>query len=279
MSAVSMSPYCFFNSKFIQKKDIYLHISDLSIGRGYGAFDFFPVVNRKVFRAEDYLTRFFHSCETLHLKIPYSKVEVNNIINQLIKKNQLQEAFVRLLITGGNSEDNYTIAMPNFIILIQENIPDRSEYWKKGATLISHPHLREIPHIKSINYITSISLKNKIQKYQATDVLYHHKGHILEGSRSNFFLIRENTLITPQEQILKGITRKCILEIAKADFDIEARNVKVEEIIKSEEAFTSSSGSKIVPIIKVDDQIISDGKIGKKTHHLMEKFRTYFERY
>ncbi len=267
-----MNPWCFFNGEFIREKSIFVHISDLSILRGYGAFDYFPVVKQQPFRLKDYLSRFFHSAKTLCLTIPHTQAEVAYIIRQIIEKNNVQEAAVKLLITGGYSNNSYTIGKPNFAVLLQEPVYAKGSFYEQGATLLLHEHQRELPYVKSINYISSIRLEQQMQRQNAVDVLYHYGGNILEASRANFFLIKGNILITAKDNILQGITRKTILEIAAENFQLSVRNVQTHEIAQAHEAFITGSGKRLMPIVKVGEQIINKGSVGAKTKYLMQEF-------
>jgi D-alanine transaminase/branched-chain amino acid aminotransferase len=193
-----MGEYFLLNGKIVRKGDAFLGITDLALLRGFGIFDFCRTQNGKPFLLDKYLNRFFNSAESIDLEIPYSKEFIRESIYQLIEKNGIVESGIRMVLTGGYTENGYAPGDPNFFILIEKiNFPDPS-YYEEGIKLILHEHQRELSHIKSINYLTPISIRKRVEKANAYDVLYHSNGKILEVSRSNIFIVKDNTIITPQ---------------------------------------------------------------------------------
>lgn len=108
--------YSFFNNEFLPIEKNLIHVSDLATQRGYGIFDFFKVVNGKPLFIEDYLTRFYKSAEVMSLTVSLSREELKKIIAELIQKNDVADAGIKMILTGGYSPDGYEIAKPNLII-------------------------------------------------------------------------------------------------------------------------------------------------------------------
>jgi len=135
---------------------------------------------------------------------------------------------------------------------------------------------RFLPETKTINYLPAIWLLPKLKTQGAIEPLYHFKGKILETARGNFFLVKNNTLITPKENILLGITRKYLIECARKNFEIEEREVTIEEIDTADEIFITGTSKHVLPVTQIDNKIIADGKPGVVTLRLMEAFnRSY----
>jgi branched-subunit amino acid aminotransferase/4-amino-4-deoxychorismate lyase len=107
------------------------------------------------------------------------------------------------------------------------------------------------------------------------DVLYHYQDQILEVSRSNFFIVRDEVLITPTNNVLHGVTRKTILELAEQEMKIEMRDIHKDELALADEAFLTGTTKRIMPVIRVDDLIIGKGSPGKWTKVLMNVFAEY----
>ena len=107
----------------------------------------------------------------------------------------------------------------------------------------------------------------------AADALFvNEREHVLEATRSNFFIFRGDTLITPRRGILMGITRNVVLELARGIFAIEERPILLEELALADEAFITSSSKEITPVVQIDDLIIRDGKPGPRTYQLEQLF-------
>jgi branched-subunit amino acid aminotransferase/4-amino-4-deoxychorismate lyase len=270
-----MNYYCYANGKFQRKNRIKVGISDLVMLRGYGVFDFMRTYHGQPFRINDYLYRFEGSAKGMKLKLPVGKKEIIRIVHLLLKKNKAGEKDfgIRLLLTGGYSLDSYLPAVkPNLFILI-EDLPLYPAWWsEKGIKLMTHEHSREMARVKTINYLTAINLADVRRKHHAQDTLYCYDGKILETTRNNFFLFHGNTLVTSSENVLQGITRKAVLELAKGKFKIEVRPVRMQELKTCTECFITGTTRGITPVVKVDNIKIAKGKVGKNTKELMNAF-------
>jgi branched-subunit amino acid aminotransferase/4-amino-4-deoxychorismate lyase len=263
-----MGEYFFLNGKIIKAEDAYLQITDLALLRGFGIFDFCRTQNGRPLLLERYLARFYNSASFVELNIPYSKENIKDVIYTLLKKNDFKEAGIRMVLTGGYTENGYLPGKPNFFILIEKiNFPDESLY-ANGIKLYFLEHQRELSHIKSINYLTPISIRNILKKEKAYDVLYHFNGNVLEVSRSNIFIIKDNRIITPIKNILPGITRSTVINLAKELYTVEEREIHVKEIFEAEEAFITGTTKKVLPVKEIDDHLIGTGKPGPVTRKL-----------
>ena len=122
-------------------------------------------------------------------------------------------------------------------------------------------------------------MQNWKKEEGAVEVLYINDGEVLECTTSNICLVKNRTLITPAENVLGGITKKVTLELAiEAGYNIEERIVYQDELKTADEVFITSSFKDIVPIVKVDDFQVADGKVGEVTKDLMQKFKTYINK-
>jgi D-alanine transaminase/branched-chain amino acid aminotransferase len=264
----------YFNHKFIEEEKAVLPISDLSIQRGYGVFDFFRTVNYEPLFLDDYLDRFFNSAAGLHLQPNHSKEEIKKIINKLTNKNMVPESGIKLILTGGCSSDGYTVGTsPNLIITQHLIQPISRAIFNAGVKVITQEHQRELPHIKSINYLMGVWLQQKVKQQRAADVLYHKQGIVSEFPRANVFIVtNDNKIVTPSTNILHGITRKKVLKLAAKNFKVVERKVNLMEIKNAAEVFMTSTTKRILPVKQVDDVIIGNGKAGPITTLLYKAF-------
>jgi D-alanine transaminase/branched-chain amino acid aminotransferase len=270
-----MGEYFLLNGEIVKNRDAFLGITDLALLRGFGIFDFCRTQNGKPLLLDKYLDRFFNSAQCIDLKIPYSKEFIKESIYQLLEKNGIIESGIRMVLTGGYTKNGYTPGDPNFFILIEKiNFPDPS-YYDKGIKLILHEHQRELSHIKSINYLTPISIRKKIEEAHAFDVLYHSNGKVLEVSRSNIFIVKNNTLITPQENVLKGITRATVIDLAKNNFPVEKRDIQIDELFQADEVFMTGTTKRVLPVRTIDDHIFIKDSLGKVTSTLKSLYQEF----
>lgn len=259
----------FINGRFIKEENTCLHISDLAIQRGYGVFDYCRTNNHIPVYIDDHIDRFIQSANLMHLQLPNSKQDLISIIHQLIRKNEIPQSGIRMLLTGGYSSDCYELIQPNLIILQHPLLLPKTGIFEKGIKVITHEYLREFPDAKTINYSMGIWLQQKIKESNAADVLYHQQGEVTELPRSNFFIVTEDdVLATPKKNILQGITRKKILELASKDFLVEERIITLRDIRTAKEAFMTSTTKRVLPIVQVDNAIIGNGQPGTVVNFL-----------
>ncbi len=256
----------FLNDQFLENKDASLNIMDLSIQRGYAAFDYLRTVNGEPLFLADHLDRFYASAEAMRLPLSKTKEELTGVINELIKMSSISQAGIRLILTGGYSPDAYNPAEPNLLITCNPQTLPSAEDVKKGVSIITFEYQRDLPQVKNINYMMAVWLQPMLREKKADDVLYYQNNMLTEFPRANLFIVtKENVLVTPAENILLGVTRKKLIKLAE-------RNISKEELYNSSEAFMSSTTKRILPIIKADGKEIGDGHPGKITKEFYKKF-------
>ncbi|MGB4123137.1 MAG: aminotransferase class IV [Bacteroidales bacterium] len=267
---------CFINNSFVPYRDATLHISDVGLQRGFGIFDYFISVNGAIPFFDDYLNRFYLSAEKLNLKVPFDRGDLKKKIYHLLNENKLAITGVKLLLTGGFADDLYTPTDPNFLI-INIPVPNYSDTYSDGIKLLLLDYVRYLPEVKTTFYLPALSLLPELKRIGALETLYHHKGIVYETTRANFFIIKNGVLITPSEGILKGITRKHVLKVARLQMKVEERIVKLDEIFDSDEIFITGTSKHILPVVNIDGKIIANGRPGTITNKLAQDFKAYYQ--
>lgn len=265
--------WTFINGDWTTEEKASLHVSDLSIQRGYGVFDFFRTADHQPLFIDDHLTRLQNSASALRLALSYSTTELKQIIEELIARNQLVTSGIRITVTGGYASDTYTISKPNIIItqapLVMDEVFDKN----KGIHLITEEYVRELPTVKSINYLMGVYLQQKVKDAGAADVLYVKDGIISELPRSNVFVVTQNNeLITADKNVLYGITRKHIIQLAKAFMEVKEQAVLLDDVLHAKEVFVSSTTKRLLPVFSVNGKKIADGHAGPVTADLYQRF-------
>ncbi len=255
--------YCFVNGEMSAVAEAHIGVSDLALLRGYGVFDFLAVRQGTPLFLDDYLMRFQRSAGVLGLQLPFPLAALRDMVWSLVEANGLEDAGIRLVLTGGYSEDGYAPASPNLIIL-EHYLPPKSEStWNQGIKMLSYAHQRELPEAKSINYLTGIQLLDLLKKEGASEALFHDNGWVRESARANFFIVTDQgKLVTPEKKILHGITRQRILQSAGYLIGIEARELALAEVYTAREAFITSTTKGNLPVVQIDNHRIGNGKPG-----------------
>lgn len=280
-----MNQYCFLNGEIVPMEEAKVSVLDIGLLRGYGIYDGIAAFNGKPFRFGDHWSRFVSGAHILNLNVPITEDGAKKKVEELLQKNgHTDRANIRFILTGGNTLNGieYDFEKPTFYIVTEKWEPLPKEFYTDGAKLVTYRNMRELAEYKTINYIKAVNLQNWRKEEKAVEILYTYDGEVLECATSNIFIVKNKTLITPVENILKGITRKVVLELAEQipakggpALGWEERPIREEELKTADEVFITSSFKDIVPIVKIDDFEVASGQVGGVTKDLMLKFEEY----
>jgi len=275
-----MKSYAYFNGKIKSIDKVKISPLDLGFIRGYGIFDVMRTQNGKPLLLNEHWRRFQNAAKELNLKIPINKNKCYELIRKLLKLNNFPESIIRIVLTGGISEDLFSLSgQETFLILAERfELLDKRIY-EKGASAVTLNFCRELPEIKTTNYLEAIRHQNFKDRHEAFEIIYVKNSEVLEASTSNIFIFKKNFLITPKDKILLGTTRNLIIKLAKNLFQIEEKKISEKELINASEVFLTATNKNIVPIIKIDGKNISSGKVGKNTKILMAKLLEFLKKY
>jgi branched-chain amino acid aminotransferase len=271
-----MSKLVYVNDRFLDQEKATISIHDLNVQRGYGIFDFFRLVGNRPLHLEEHLDRFFFSAQQLRLPVPKSREDLKLVIKELIWENEMPDSGLRIQLTGGEMHNGFTQLHPVLFISQIEFAAPSQHFLENGIKMVTYEHQRQLPQVKSIDYLMSIWLQPILAERIADELLYFSNGLIRESPRSNIFLVtQDGKLVTPGEQILKGISRKKVLEIANSHFTTEERDIHLDEIASAKEIFLTSTTKQILPVSKVDGMTIGDGRPGPATKKLSEQLTQF----
>jgi len=271
-----MSRLVNINGKFLQETAASISFQDVSVQRGYSVFDFFRLVRNQPLHLEDHLNRFFNSASEMRLPVPKTREEIKQLIHELVWENELPDSGIRIQLTGGEIADGSDFNAPSLIIS-QLAFPFPTQSMQdNGMHLLLHAHQRQLPQVKSTDYMMSIWLQPLLKENQADDFLYHNNGIITECPRSNFFMVSpEGKIVTPANNILKGITRMKVLMLASNYFQVEERDIHIDELQAATEAFITSTTKQIIPVTRINGKEVGNGQVGEVTKKLTTELRAY----
>lgn len=278
-----MTPLCYLNGKILPVSEACVNVYDIGLLRGFGIYEALMTHNRKPFMLADHMERFRRSTKRLALKIPVTDAEIESIIGELVERSipGEHEAIIRIILTGGTARDGieYDYDKPTFYILAEVFKSIADTYFTGGCSLIVYEEQRQFPESKTTNYIQAVVLQEERKKAGALEILYISNGKVLEAATSNFFIVKNAKIITAKSGILAGVTRKVTIDVARPHFEIEERDVSVPEMYDADEAFMTSSFKEVVPVVRVGDKIIGNGRVGDVTKRVMELFHEFVDQY
>lgn len=268
-----METLVYIHDQFIEGTKAHVSALDLSVLRGFGVMDYLRTYGGRPFRLKDHLERFIFSAEEFGLKVPKSVEEIEEIIEELLRSVSFGETSIKLVLTGGVSEDQLMPeGDPVFFAVAYPFRPFPDIYFEEGIKITTECYQRPFPKAKSIQYLPAIVALKKGEKKGAVDVLFHdEQGFLLETGTANFFALKEGKFITPRKGILEGITRKVVLEFE----DVKERAIHKSEIKSFEGVFLASSNKEIMPVIQIDNHIINNRVIPLRIQDLMKRFANH----
>ena len=282
------------NGNYINWEDAQVHILSHSHQRGSLIFGFIPIFdNEKVvslFRLNDHIDRLFNSCISAGIPLDYSSEEIHIAIKDTVRKNPGSK-FVKISVYISSIEVDVVPQDPFSTVAIaaydpQEDIISKNTQPFHSSKELSvwlekekHQRRSDIipPQIKIAgNYTSSMMAKWQARKNGYDEIiLTDENGFITEAPTSNVFLVNNDgdLLTAPEKDVLYGITRKSILDIAKNEgINIKVERIPLLELENAKEVFITSSSHLVCPVIKIDNKFVGNGVIGDLTARLKKRF-------
>lgn len=270
----------YIGGRWVHPHEATVSINDTAVLRAYSVFESLRTYDRRPFHLDDHLTRLYHSAQLIDLDIPYSREQITTIVREVIERNAYKHATIRIFVTGGETEDSILpTGKPMLVVLITPLGERDMQRFAQGSRVITTHLQRIMPEAKTNNYIAAVRALKEAARRNASDALFiNEQDHVLEATRSNFFIFRGDTLVTPRQGILIGVTRNVVLDLARGRFPVEERPILLEELARAGEAFITSSSKEILPVVQIDDLLINNGKPGPRTYELEHRFIDLVER-
>lgn len=277
-----MKQVSFIDGKILHGNDACVPVDDLGLQRGYAVFDYARAYHGKLFHVRDHLARFKHSAAALRLVLHYADDEIIDIARTLVREMAragVNDPGLRFLLTGGSAHASPLLENPRFILIAEELPTYPADMYTKGVKLATFEFQRDLSRVKTTNYMNAFRLEPLKSEAHAFSILYYWRNKVLECPRDNFFLVRGDTLVTPGDNVLQGITRRIVFDLARDLMKTEERDVEMEELDDADEAFISSTSMQVVPVVQIDDRRIGNGAVGGHTRAIMERFDEYVRNY
>lgn len=275
----------FLNGRLVDEKEAKVTVFDHGLLYGDGVFEGIRSYDGLVFKLKEHLDRLFESAEAIELTIPMSKEELTASIIKTLKTNKLKDAYIRLVVTRGVGDlglDPRKCKRPTVFIITDKIVLYPKEFYENGLEIVIVKTRRNIkealnPRIKSLNYLNNILAKIEAIRANVEEAIILSKdGYVAECTGDNIFIVKDGKLATPPADagILKGVTRLAVIELAKKDgIIVEEEMMRPEDLYAADECFLTGTAAEIVPVTKIDGNVIGDGRPGKITLTLLKAFR------
>lgn len=278
----------YIDGQFVPETEAKVSVFDHGFLYGDGVFEGIRSYNGKIFRLMDHIDRLYDSAKTIDMAVPVSKEEFADIIIETVRRNGLQDGYIRPIVTRGTGTmglDPRKCPNPTIICIAIEWGAMYGDLYEKGLTAVTVAVRRNSPdalppNVKSLNYLNNILAKIEAN-YKGGDeaIFFDAQGRISEGSGDNIFIVKNGTIYTPYTLTnLKGITRQVLIEIVET-LGIPLREVELGfyDLYTADEIIVTGTAAEIAPIVTVDGRSIGSGRPGPITKQIMAAFKTITE--
>ena len=283
-----MSQISYLNGTYVPHEEAFVHIDDRGLQFSDGVYEVVAFFNGKPLDMAPHLQRLERSLSELSIYFQGDISGFNEIVTELIHLNKIECGIVYIQITRGVAPRDHVFPeqeiKPTVIATARAlDLNAIGERIKTGVSVTITPENRWArPDIKSTSLLGNILAKEAAKKAGAYEAWYlDDDGLVTEGTASNAAIItKQGQLITrkPDGAILSGITRASLLQAAKRSITgVEERGFTIQEIVEAKEAFLTSTTNFVMPVIKVGDVVIGDGKPGEITRALQKAYFDYIK--
>ena len=283
-------PLIYIDGKFVEKSKAVVSVFDHGLLYGDGIFEGIREYNGNVFRLEEHIDRLYDSAKSIRLKIPLTKHEMTEAVLETIRRNQLRDAYIRLVITRGTGDlgvDPGLCKNPTMFIIVEPMASVLGPREPKVVKMMVSSYRRDAVdatshEIKSLNYMNSILAKIEANSAGADDaILLDHRGFVSEASVTNIFLVKDGKVATPSSAagILHGITRDRMISLCSdLGIDVAQRDVTPFELTTADEIFLVGTKSEILAVGTISGAKVGHGGAGPMTKKLSQEFSRVVQR-
>ena len=285
-----MEPLIYMDGRFVEKSKAVVSVFDHGLLYGDGIFEGIRAYNGSVFRLVDHIKRLYDSAKSIWLKIPLTQHEMTEAVMETIRKNQLRDAYVRLVITRGTGDlgvDPALCKSPTTFIIAEPMAsilgPREPKVLKMMVSSVRRDAVDATSHeVKSLNYMNSILAKIEAGSAGADDaILLDHRGFVSEASVTNIFLVKDGKIATPSPAagILHGITRERIIRLCSdLGIEVDERDVTPFELAVADEVFIVGTKSELAAVGSISGSKVGSGAPGPVTRRLYQEFSRVVQR-
>jgi aminodeoxychorismate lyase len=262
----------FLNGKFLPEAEAFVPLTDRGFLLGDGLFETVRVANGKPFRFAQHLERLSRGADFLKIKLPFAPKEIQKCAAQLIEKNNLSNAILRLTLTRGSGARGYSIHgadKPTLAITLHPlppgNPDDEPVQWSLITSAHKLPAGDALAAFKTTSKILNVLARTEAEDQGADEaLLLNTNGEVAETAGGNIFWIHRDAVCTVPtgRGVLPGITRAVVLEICQSlGFAVNKRVIKPEHLKNAEGIFVTQSALGIIPVAAFDGRPVAPSQL------------------
>jgi branched-chain amino acid aminotransferase len=288
-----MTPVVYIDGQFYEKDQARISVFDHGFLYGDGVFEGIRAYSGRVFRLDEHVERLYRSARAIMLDVGVSPTEMRELVLETCRRNQLANGYIRLVVSRGIGDlgiDPRNCRSGATVIIIADKLTMYpASMYENGMAVITTSTRRNSPsaldpNIKSLNYLNNILAKIEVNRAARAGgevpvgegLMLNLDGYVAEATGDNIFVVQRGEVVTPPTYvgILEGITRNTVMDLARRLLiPVDERVFTMTTVYGADELFLTGTGAEVIPVVRVDDRPIGDGRPGPITKRLIEAFR------
>lgn len=273
----------YVNGQYLRHRQAAVHVEDRGYQFADAIYEVIAIVGGRLVDDALHFERLERSLREIRMEMPFSREIFRLKIAELLRLNRLRNGSLYIQVSRGVAPRNHKLPetiIPSVVMTVRPLVPPSVDLLKDGVAVITVPDIRwKRPDIKSVALLANILAKDEAVRrnvYEAWQV--NSEGEVTEGTSTNAWIVKDGCLITHPAGtgILNGVTRLALLKIAnRAGVDLVERPFSVDEAISADEAFLTSTSSFLIPVVRIDDKQIGDGRPGPVSAGLLARYSAH----
>lgn len=278
------SQLVYLNGEYLPLSEAKVSVLDRGFIFGDGVYEVIPAYGGKALRFEHHMQRLQNSLDAIRITNPLSNSQWLEIIDKLIAATGKMDQYIYLHVTRGVASRDHRFpdeTAPTVFVMNSVLHPVDSDLLKNGIAAVTLDDIRwQYCNIKAIALLPNILLRQQAVDNDASEAILIRNGNMTEGAASNVFIVNSGVIKTPpkDQQLLPGITRDLVVELAKThSMPVEEVAISEKEFLAADEIWLTSSTKEILPVTKINEQQVGNGKPGPVWQDMFQKYQDYKE--
>lgn len=266
----------YLNGEYSPLRDAKISVLDRGFLFGDGIYEVIPVYKRHIFHFERHMARLEKNLATIRITVPFDRQQLLDIIEKLLTGSDQESVYLQ--ITRGIAKRDHRFPDDTKPTLFVMSTPVTKQS-KHGISCITLNDDRwQHCDIKTISLLPNVLLRQLAHDENTDEAILIRDGLVTEGAASNVFIVLNNKIITAPQgpYILPGVTRDIIIELAEnAGLNVEQTMYGEQELINASEIWVTSSTKEIVPVINLNNRLVSNGAPGAVWQKINSLFQSH----
>jgi D-alanine transaminase len=278
------SKLVYLNGDYLPINEAKISVLDRGFIFGDGVYEVIPAYGAKALRFEHHMQRLQNSLDAVRITNPLTNAQWQEVLDKLISETGSEDQYLYLHITRGVASRDHRFpdeTKPTVFVMSSVLQPVEPALLEKGISAVTLDDIRwQHCNIKAIALLPNILLRQQAVDQDAMEAILIRDGDITEGAASNVFIVSDGVIKTPPKgkKLLPGITRDLVVELAKThNMPVEEVSITEKEFLAADEIWLTSSTKEILPVTRINEQQVGNGKPGAVWRDMYEKYQDYKE--